>query len=404
MITNGMISFDNKAFNEKKLYLADDGFFDLFTFPLIKGNAATALKEPGSVVLTESTAKKYFGKEDPMGKVVVFDKNYQLKVTGIVKDIPSNSHLVFDLVVPLSNYYNRGWFNVWINNNFYTYVLLDKKADEAKIEKRFPKFMDKYMGKDMARTGYRFDLALTPLSDVYFEPRSSFDDVRHGDQKVVIVFLSIAILILVIACINFMNLATIRAVERSKEVGLRKVMGALRNHLIWQFIGESVLLTLISCVFSLALLQLLMPFYNELLGFTLTVSWHSLPIYLFLGGIIIVVGFLAGSYPAFFLSAFSPIEALKGKLRLGKGGAFFRQALVVVQFSISVLLIIGTIIIMRQMQYVKGKELGYEQEHTVLIPVDNNDIYDNMFAFKRGLEANSSVASVSLMSGEPGDF
>jgi putative ABC transport system permease protein len=404
MITNGMISFDNKAFNERKLYLADDGFFSLFSFPMIKGNAETALKEPGSVVLTASTAKKYFGNEDPMGKVIVFDKNYQLKVTGIVKDIPSNSHLDFDLVVPLSNYYGRSWFNVWINNNFYTYLLLDKRADVVKIEKRLPQFMDKYMGKDMARFGYHFDLALTPLTDIYFEPTSAFDDVKHGDRKVVVIFLSIAILILVIACINFMNLATIRAVERSKEVGLRKVMGALRNHLVWQFIGESVLLTLISCVFSIALLQLLMPFYNQLLGFTLTVSWNSAPIYLFLVGVIIVVGFLAGSYPAFFLSGFSPIEALKGKLRLGKGGSFFRQGLVVVQFSISVLLIIGTIIIMRQMHYVKSKELGYDKEHTVLVPIDNNDIYDNMFAFKRGLEANSNVASVSLMSGEPGGF
>ena len=154
-----------------------------------------------------------------------------------------------------------------------------------------------------------------------------------------------------------MNLSTIRAVERSKEVGLRKVMGALRNHLVWQFIGESILLTLISCLLSIGLLLLLMPLYNQLLGYTLTVSWNALPIYLFLIGVIIVVGFLAGSYPAFFLSAFSPIQSLKGKLRLGKGGSLFRQALVVVQFSISVLLIIGTIIIMNQMNYVKNKEL-----------------------------------------------
>lgn len=404
MPTNGMISFGNRSFNEKKVYFTDADFFSLFTFPLIKGDAATALKDPASVVLTETTAKKYFGKEDPMGKVLEFDKRLQLKVTGIIKDVPSNSHMDFDLVVPLSNYFDRSWFNVWINNNFFTYVLLDEHADKEKIESRFPQFMNKYMGKDMARLGFRFDLALTPLSDIYFEPTSSFDDVRHGDKKVVYVFLSIAVLILLIACINFMNLATIRAVERSKEVGLRKVMGALRNHLVWQFIGESILLTVISCLFSIGLLQLLMPLYNQLLGFTLTVSWSTLPIYLFLAGVIIVVGFLAGSYPAFVLSAFSPIEALKGKLRLGKGGAFFRQALVVVQFSISVLLIIGTIIIMNQMHYVKNKELGYDKAQTIVVPIDNNDIYDHMYTFKNELQSKNNIASVSIMSGEPGGF
>src|SRR4030095_1973652 len=155
-------------------------------------------------------------------------------------------------------------------------------------------------------------------------------------------------------------------VERSKEVGLRKVLGALRNHLVWQFIGESILLTLIACILSVGLLELLMPFYNSLLGYTLTVSWNALPIYLFLIGVIIIVGFLAGCYPAFFLSAFSPIESLKGKLRLGKGGSLLRQVLVLLQFSISVFLIIGTIIIIYQMRYVKSKELGYNKEQTVI--------------------------------------
>jgi putative ABC transport system permease protein len=201
-----------------------------------------------------------------------------------------------------------------------------------------------------------------------------------------------------------MNLSTIRAVERSKEVGLRKVMGALRNHLIWQFIGESILLTLIACVFSIGLVQLSMPFYNQLLGYTLTVSWNALPLYLFLIGVIIVVGFLAGSYPAFFLSAFSPIESLKGKLRLGKGGSLFRQALVVVQFSISVFLIIGTIIIMNQMSFVKNKQLGYDNEQTVVVPIDNKEFSDHRQAFKNELQSKSNVVSVSFMSGEPGGF
>ena len=201
-----------------------------------------------------------------------------------------------------------------------------------------------------------------------------------------------------------MNLSTIRAAERSKEVGLRKVLGALRNNLVWQFIGESVLLTTISCILSVGLLLFVMPWYNQLLGYSLTVSWNALPIYLFLTGVIIIVGFLAGSYPAFILSAFSPIQALKGRLRLGKGGASFRQVLVVIQFSISVFLIVGTIIITKQMNYVKNKQLGYSKEQTLIVPIDNNDIYNNMNVFKTDLQNQSNVQSVSLMSGEPGGF
>jgi putative ABC transport system permease protein len=403
MPANALVSYRDKAFNEKKLYLADADFFTLFSFPLLRGNPATVLKDPNSVVLTETTAKKYFGNEDPMGKVIELDKHLQLKVTGIAKDVPSNSHLDFDLIHPLSIYYKEVWFQRWINNNSFTYVLLDEHTNKAKIESRFPAFMHKY-GKDIEKYGFHFFLSLTPLKNIYFEQLGEYEVGKHGDKKVVYIFLSIAVLILLIACINFMNLSTIRAVERSKEVGLRKVMGALRNHLVWQFIGESVLLTLISCMLAIGLLQLMMPLYNQLLGYDLTVSWNALPIYLFLIGVIIVVGLLAGSYPAFFLSAFSPIEAIKGKLRMGKGGSFFRQALVVVQFSISVLLIVGTIIIMNQMSYMKNKELGYNKEQTIVVPIDNNDIYDHRITFKKELESKSNIASISMMSGEPGGF
>jgi putative ABC transport system permease protein len=181
-------------------------------------------------------------------------------------------------------------------------------------------------------------------------------------------------------------------------------LGALRNNLVWQFIGESVLLTTISCILSVGLLLLVMPWYNQLLGYSLNVSWNALPIYLFLIGVIITVGFLAGSYPAFFLSAFSPIQALKGKLRLGKGGASFRQVLVVIQFSISVFLIVGTVIITKQMSYVKNKQLGYNKEQTLVVPIDNNDIFSNLHSFKTELQNQNAVYSVSTMSGEPGGF
>jgi putative ABC transport system permease protein len=176
MPSNALVSFGDKAFNEKKMYLVDAGFFTLFTFPLVKGNPETALNDPNSVVLTETTAKKYFGKEDPMGKVLLIDKHLQLKVTGIAKDPPSNSHLEFDLVHPLSIYYNEPWFKVWINNNNFTYVLLDEHATKEKLESRFPQFMEKYMGEDMAKFGARFFLSLNPLKDIYFEAQGSYSD------------------------------------------------------------------------------------------------------------------------------------------------------------------------------------------------------------------------------------
>lgn len=404
MPSNFLVTFGNKAFNEKKVYRADPDFFQLFSFPLIKGNPATVLQDPNSIVISETSAKKYFGDEDPIGKVLTLDKKDQLKVTGVVKDVPFNSHLDFDMVRSIANLNNEEFFKRWINNNNFTYVLLDEHADKNKLQRQFPAFMNKYMGKDMAQYGMHFSISLTPVGDVYLKESSAYSTAKHGDEKVVYIFLSIAVLILLIACINFMNLSTIRAVERSKEVGLRKVMGALRNHLVWQFIGESVLLTGISCMLSIGLLQLLMPVYSNLLGYELKASWSSIHIYFFLLGVILVVGFLAGSYPAFFLSAFSPIQALKGKLKLGKGGSFFRQALVVVQFSITVLLIVGTIVIVSQMDYVRKKELGYDKEHTIIIPIDNGDFYDHMDAFKEELSRKNNIQSVAMMSGEPGGF
>src|SRR5690348_1025353 len=400
-----LITIDNRSFHEKKVIDADSNFFKFFTFPLIKGNPESVLQNLHSVVLTETTAKKYFGSVDnAMDKIIVVDKDLPLKVTGVAKDVPSNSHIQFDLVIPLENYKDATWMTTWINNGVYTYVKLQPHVTKSQIEKQLPAFLEKYMGSDIRKYGlYHYQLSLTPLKDVYFDD-TALDGIKHGDKMVVYIFLSVAVLILLIACINFMNLSTIRAAERSKEVGLRKVLGALRNNLVWQFIGESVLLTLISCVFAVILLVLTMPWYDQILGYSLTVSWNTLPLWIFLAGVVIVVGFLAGSYPAFFLSAFSPINALKGKLRLGKGGSTFRQILVVVQFSITVFLIVSTIIIAKQMNYVKNKQLGYNKEQTVIVRIDNDDIYKNRNVFKSQLQNESAVQSVSLMSGEPGGF
>ncbi|GAB4032979.1 ABC transporter permease [Spirosoma jeollabukense] len=402
--TDALVTSQNKSFHERKIIDVDPNFFDFFSFPLLRGNPATVLADPASVVLTESTAKKYFGSVDnAMGKIVEINKNLPVKVTGIAQDVPVNSHLDFDLVVPLENYKDRGWMTGWINNGIYTYVQLAPTVSKEQIERNFPRFMDKHMGLIMKQYGFHFNLSLTPLRAIYFE-QAAFDSVKHGDKQVVYIFLSIAILILLVACINFMNLSTVRAVERSKEIGVRKVLGAIKGHLVWQFIGESLLLTALSCVLSIGMLTLVLPYYKQLLGHSLNLSAYAGPIGLFLISIIIVAGFFSGSYPAFVLAAFSPIQALKGKLRLGKGGISLRQMLVVVQFSISILLMLGTAIGTQQMNYLKNKQLGYNKEQTLVIPIDNGDIYNFFRKHKQDLLAQSRIEAVSVMSGEPGGF
>ncbi len=401
---NDLISYNNISFNEKKIYLVDSNFFEFFDFRLIKGDPKTVLSEPTSIVMTESAAKKYFGNEDPIGKVISFNKDKQLKVTGIAADVPVNSHLDFDMVVPINNWRTAGWFNQWPNNGMFAYVQLNPAVKPEQLKQMLPAFMDKYMGKFYKESGFKMGLTINPLQGIYFEGETPFDNVKHGSEKMVYIFMSIAILILLIACINFMNLATARATDRSKEVGLRKVLGAVRRQLTWQFILESVLFTTLATVLAVILLQFLMPAYTAFLGYKLPSYWSNIWFYVFIAGIIIVVGLFAGSYPALMLSSFSPIESLKGKLKSGKGGAFFRKALVVFQFAISVLLIISVTVVTSQMHYVQNTDLGFNKEQSMIVKIDNGPIYDHKEKFKNDVLADPSVASVSLMTGEPGGF
>jgi putative ABC transport system permease protein len=406
MPDNDLISYKNIFFNEKKIYLADSNFFQFFDFALLKGHAATVLREPYSVVLTTTSAKKYFGNEEALGKVLQFNKDQQLKVTGVCKDVPVNSHLQFDMIISLSTIRSSvppDWFTQFPSNNLFTYVQLNPAVRPAELNKRFPAFMDKYLGKYYASTGFKMGLTIKPLRDIYFT-RDSFDNVKHGNKKMVYIFMSIAFLILLIACINFINLATARATDRSKEVGLRKVLGAVRKQLVVQFILESVLYAVVATILSVALVQFLMPAYGNLLGYELPSFWSNPLFYVFIVAVILIVGLLAGSYPALMLSAFSPIESLKGKLRVGKTGAFFRKALVIFQFGISVLLIISVVVILTQMKYIRTTDLGFNQQQQMIVRLDNNAIAGNKNQFKDELLNIPAVQSVSMMSGEPGGF
>jgi len=402
MRMDNLVSINEKSFHESKVFAVDSSFFQVFSFPLLKGNKADLLKNPGSVVITASTAKKYFGSVDnAMGQTIQLDHELLLTVTGILKDISTASHLEFDLLVPLANYRDIPVMKKWINNGVYTYVMLRPNANVSALESRFPAFIDKYLGSELKQFGFHWTLSLLPLKDVYFD-KTDYD--KHGDKKVVYIFLSVAVLILLIACINFTNLSTIRAVDRSKEVGLRKVLGALRSNLIGQFIGESVLLTAIACGLAVGLLKLLMPLYTQWLGYPVSIIEQAIPMSLFLISVIVLIGLLAGSYPAFFLSAFSPIQALKGKLKLGKAGAGLRQLLVVIQFSISIFLIVAVIVSSKQMDFVKNKEVGYDKEQTLIVRLDNREIGEHREAFKTMLLENNGIKNVSFMSGEPGGF
>jgi putative ABC transport system permease protein len=401
---NDLVSYNNIAYNEKKIVLVDSNFFNFFSFRLIQGDPATVLKDPLSIVMTASAAKKYFGNADPIGKVVDFNKQMKLKVTGVVADIPANSHLDFDMVVPIANWTNTPWFNQWPNNGLFTYVRLNPATDPHQLQKQFPAFMDKYLGKYYKESGFKMDLIIHPLKDIYFEGESPWDPVRHGSRKMVYIFMSIAVLILIIGCINFMNLATARATERSKEVGLRKVLGAVRRQLTTQFLFESFLFATVAAILAVGLLELLMPAYSNFLGYALPSHWDNGWFYVFILGVILVVGVLAGSYPALLLSSFSPIESLKGKLTMGKSGAFFRKALVVFQFGISVLLIISVTIVMSQMHYVRNTDLGFSKAQTMIVRLDNNAIWEKKIQFKKELQLDPAVETVSLMSGEPGGY
>jgi putative ABC transport system permease protein len=405
MKDNNLISYNDISFNETNIYLTDKNFFNFFDFHLVKGDTATVLKDPNSIVLSETTAKKYFGNDDPIGKTLEFNKKQQLKVTGIAADVPLNSHLQFDMVIPLElcRPIQPDWFTQWPNNGLFTYVQLNPAVDPKQLSTQFPSFMEKYLGEYYARSGFKMGLTIQPLKDVYFST-DALDNVKHGYKKMVYIFMSIAILILLIACINFINLATARATDRAKEIGLRKVLGAVRKQLVSQFMMESILFATVASMLSFGLVKLLMPAYSNLLGYQLPSFWNDIRVYGFIISVIIIVGLLAGSYPAFLLSSFTPIESLKGKLKTGLKGVFFRKALVVFQFGISVLLIVSVIVIMSQMNYLRNTDLGFNKEQSMIVRFDNLSISAKKNQFKNELLSIPAVNSVSLMSGEPGGF
>ncbi len=369
-----LIKKDNQNVQDHNVGYADSTFFKVFTIPMIAGDPATALREPNSIVIDKTTAKKYFNSTDVIGKILRVDNNTDCKITGVIKDIPRQSHFHFHFIRP------RGKDNEsWLSNNTFNYILLKPGVSQAEMQKNVDATIDKYIGrdleqqlhsslKDLVSKGNHFIYHMMPLTDIHLRSDKSYEMEANGDITYVYIFSVIAVFILIIACVNFMNLSTARSANRAKEVGIRKVAGSLRMHLITQFLTESVLLSFFSLLFAIGIATLLVPLFNQLAGKEMSVATlFSTWLFPVMIALVFLVGLLAGSYPAFYLSSFRPIEVLKGKIAKGFKSSWLRSGLVVFQFCISIALIIGTIIIYEQLDYIRSRKVGYNRDQVLVI-------------------------------------
>lgn len=401
-----MITIGTKKFNEKRILYADSNFLQIFNYPLLKGNAATVLSLPNNVVITEATAKKYFGSADEaMGKIIYIDndiKGTNLAVTGILKNTPSNSHLQFDILIPIDLYDRvNNPAGAWSNFDMYTYFQL---KDEIKPSSSVISHIEKKVNDILKKNLAAFDAALLaqPLTDIHLRSHYMLDVDGQGNNQHVKIFSLVALFIIITACINFMNLATAVSGQRAKEVGLRKTAGALRLQLIAQFIGESLLLSFISLLLALAIVFLALPLFNQLAAKSISFDLLNIKILAALLGIAIATGLLSGCYPAFFLSSFTPVKALKGVKLLQGRRSFFRNGLVVLQFSISVILMISTLVIYNQLQYIRNRNIGFDKENLLYMAMPEvGDLKNNKDAMKATLDQYPEIKNYTFTDNLP---
>jgi putative ABC transport system permease protein len=399
-----ILRYRDTAFKETDAFCAEPSFFDVFSFPLIKGNPETSLRDPNMLVLTQSLARKYFGDEDPMGKTIEVqasgDKLF-FQVTGVMEDIPKNSHFRFDMLISMKTVYpepSMGW--TW--NNYTTYVTLQKGVTQGLMEEKLVE-IDK-VHFEGGREHIPWIWTLEPIARIHLHSDLVTGNQPNGSMAYVRLFTGVAILILLIAGINFVNLATARSTRRAKEVGMRKVAGSQRKQLVQQFLGESVLLSFLALVFAIILIQVALPFYRSLTGKMLVLDYFGNPFVIVgLLGLALGVGILAGLYPAFFLSSFKLIHVLKGNPLTGRGrkALFLRNGLVVFQFAMSVLLIIGSLVIFRQLKYIKNQRLGFDKEHVVVIH-NADTLGGQLEPYMVQLKQQSDVLGVTAVRSVPG--
>ncbi len=402
------IRYGDNIFNQKDVYFADENLFKIFDFNVLKGNPATALNNPKSVMLTEETAKKLFGNADPMNKVIRLNNQLDFKVTGIYKTLPENSHwhpdvlLSFNTLKDSAVYGENNLMTNWGNNAFYTYLLLPDHYNPKKLEAQFPAFQNRYIppaGKFKA-SQYSI-LSLRKLTNIHLYSHTDEELEINGDIKRVYIFSAIALFILLIACINYMNLSSARSVLRAKEIGVRKTAGASKRELVSQFLCESVFITCIAFILAFVLTRLGLPWMNNLSGQQLSIQsllqWKILICIILLP---FVVGILSGIYPALYLSSFQPVQVLKGVIKKGGGSISLRKALVVFQFSISIILIVATVVVFQQLNYIQNKSLGFDKEHIVTLR-NNAGLNHSFQSFKDELLSNSNIKDVALSSRVP---
>jgi ABC-type antimicrobial peptide transport system permease subunit len=384
---------EDKRMNKRGFNVSEE-FLEMFQFPLIEGNAEQVLDDASNIVITESTAKALFGNEDAMGKIIRVDNQHDLTVTGILKDIPPNSSFQFDFLLPYKHWHNTNeWVRRnetdWGNYSFQIFVELNDSKNKPDVENGIRDMLAKH-GEDEEM---KHEFFLYPL--LRWRLYSNFDNgvEAGGMSDYVQLFTVIAVFIIVIACINFMNLATARSERRAREVGIRKSVGSRRFELIFQFIGESIIIAFISFAIAVLAAQLLLPAYNSLVDKKLFIDYASKEFWLLSLGLIFVTGTVAGSYPAFYLSGFQPVKVLKGKPTVGKGASMPRKILVTLQFGFSILLIISMFVIYNQIQLAKGRDIGYSQENLITVPL-NKDYHDNLKSLKAELLASGSVESM----------
>jgi putative ABC transport system permease protein len=401
---HSIVTIGNKKFDEKNIFFADASFLQMFNYPLVQGDKATILSRPDGIVITAATAKKYFGNGNALGKILHVDddiKGHNYVVTGILQNVPNNSHLQFDLLLPVTLYEKSNNYNsshAWGNFDTYTYVQLDDHFyatpnAASSLEKQISAI---HTANDPDHTKSTF--ALQSLTDIHLHSHLLLDVDGQGNSQYVNIFSLVAVFILLIACINFMNLSTALAGQRAKEVGLRKTVGALRFQLIIQFMGESFLVVFMSLIIGISIAWLLLPLFNDLSSKTISIDLLSVKIIGSLLGTAILVGVISGSYPAFFLSSFKPVKVLKGIKILNGKKPLLRNGLVVLQFAISVVLMISTLVVNNQLKFIRNRDIGFDKENLLYLQMpQTGDMHSNYQALKATLNENTRTANYTII-------
>lgn len=402
---NYLMQYGDKIFQEDNVIFIDSNAFEMFSWKMLEGNPETALEKPNSLVLTQTIARKYFGDENPVGKSMMMDGRTPYQVTGLMEDVPANSHFTFEVLIPMSTFRNfrPGIFESWGYVDFYTYFTLHNNAFIASLEEKAPAFAQQYTS-DWENSVY--DISFEPLEGAYLHSVAARQPGETGSLTNLYIFISVAVFILLIACINFINLSTSRSLERAKEVGIRKVVGARRHALITQFLSEFVLLSLFAAVLAGTLVVLLSPVLQELSGkpiyYQELLNWEMLPLIL---GMVILIGFLAGTYPALLLSRFQPSKVLKGAFKTSASGVSLRKGLVIFQFSLSIALMVGTAIVYSQLQFLQHHEKGFDEEQMMIVDFGwDGQVQQQRKAIQNELLNHPNVVSVAASRAVPGNF